>query len=110
MITNEILDFAKEMGIKDVSMDFDLVDTTDIPVAQSVDKIIEMRRYATEIGLNFYGTWETPYRVMMLNSWLKSPYAFCPAMEGTTIEYNGPHNSNQLLSYIPSDTTGAKYK
>ena len=24
--------------------------------------------------------------------------------------YNGPHNSNQLLSYIPSDTTGAKYK
>lgn len=86
-ITNEILDFAKEMGIKDVSMDFDLVDTTDIPVAQSVDKIIEMRRYATEIGLNFYGTWETPYRVMMLNSWLKSPYAFCPAMEGTTIEF-----------------------
>ncbi|NQE45187.1 hypothetical protein C5S31_04085 [ANME-1 cluster archaeon GoMg2] len=86
-INANILDFAIEMGIKDISMDFDLVDTTDIPVEQCVAKIIEMRRYAIQHGLNFYGTWETPYRNLMLSSWLNSPHAFCPAMEGSTIAF-----------------------
>lgn len=88
MIDESVIDFAKQMDIKDVSMDFDLVRSTKISTEDCVEKIIRLRRYAHQNGLNFYGTWETPYRNLMSNSWLNSPYAFCPAMEGRTLEFN----------------------
>lgn len=88
MIDEKIIDFAKKMAVKDVSMDFDLVRSTHISTEDCVDLIIKLRRYAHKNNINFYGTWETPYRNLMLNSWLISPYAFCPALEGKTLEFN----------------------
>ena len=88
LINEKVIDFANSIGVKDISMDFDLVRSIDIPVEDCVNKIISLRRYAHQNGLNFYGTWETPYRILMSNSWLSNPHAFCPAMEGKTIEFN----------------------
>jgi len=87
-IDTSIIDFGKEIGVKDISMDYDLVNTTLIPIKECVDKIIKLRKYANSIGMNFYGTWETPYRVLTTNSWLEKPHAFCPAFEGKTLEFN----------------------
>ncbi|WP_199245141.1 radical SAM protein [[Phormidium] sp. ETS-05] len=88
LIDQSIIDLAKEIGVKDVAMDFDLVRSIGITTESCVDKIIFLRRYANQKGLNFYGTWETPYRNLMSNSWVDAPHAFCPAMEGKTIEFN----------------------
>ena len=86
-IGTDMLDFAKDLGLKGVSMDFDLVDTNDISPEESVALILKMRRYAFDNDLDFNGTWETPYRHLMFFSWLDGPYAFCPAMEGNTLEF-----------------------
>jgi len=86
-IDTSVIDFAKEIGLKDISMDCDLVSSTAIPVDEFVEKIILLRRYANNSGLNFYGTWETPYRGLMAESWLTKPYSFCPAMEGKTLSF-----------------------
>ncbi len=87
-IDSTIVDWGKKIGIKDISMDFDLVNTTNIPVEKCVEKIISMRNYAKSKGINFYGTWETPFRILTSNSWVHSPHSFCPAFEGKTIEFN----------------------
>jgi uncharacterized protein len=88
LIDESIIDLAKEIGVKDMAMDFDLVRSTGITTESCVEKIILLRRYAHQQGLNFYGTWETPYRNLMSSSWLNTPHAFCPAMEGKTLEFN----------------------
>ncbi|MDJ1175155.1 radical SAM protein [Roseofilum capinflatum] len=88
LIDEQVIDLGKSLGVKDVSMDFDLVRSTAIPIEDCVNKIIDLRRYAHQQGLNFYGTWETPYRILMSHSWLSEPHAFCPSMEGKTIEFN----------------------
>ncbi len=88
LIDEQVIDLGKSLGVKDISMDFDLVRSTEIPIEDCVNKIICLRRYAHQQGLNFYGTWETPYRILMSNSWLSEPHAFCPSMEGRTIEFN----------------------
>ncbi|MBF2066676.1 MAG: hypothetical protein IGS39_19995 [Calothrix sp. C42_A2020_038] len=88
LIDESIVDLAKEIGVKDMAMDFDLVRSTGITTESCVEKIILLRRYAHQQGLNFYGTWETPYRNLMSSSWLNTPHAFCPAMEGKTLEFN----------------------
>ncbi|MDB9486950.1 radical SAM protein [Dolichospermum circinale CS-537/01] len=73
-INEDVIDFAKSIGVKDVSMDFDLVRSIHTSVEDCVNKIITLRRYAHQKGLNFYGTWETPYRILMSNSWLSTPH------------------------------------
>lgn len=88
LINEQVIDLGKSLGVKDISMDFDLVRSTDIPIEDCVNKIIYLRRYAHQQGLNFYGTWETPYRLLISNSWLSEPHSFCPSMEGRTIEFN----------------------
>lgn len=88
IIDESIIDFAKKLEVKDVSMDFDLVRSTHISTDDCVAMIIKLRRYAHQNNLNFYGTWETPCRNLMSNSWLNSPYSFCPAFEGKTLEFN----------------------
>ncbi|HEY9795294.1 MAG TPA: radical SAM protein [Leptolyngbyaceae cyanobacterium] len=88
LIDEAVIDLAKEIGVKDLSMDFDLVRSTSISTEDCVAKIITLRQYAHKNSLNFYGTWETPFRNLMSSSWLNSPYAFCPAMEGKTLEFN----------------------
>lgn len=88
LIDESIIDFGKSIDVKDISMDYDLVRTTAIPINKCVEKIIRLRRYANSLGLNFYGTWETPYRILTSNSWLEKAHAFCPAFEGNTIEFN----------------------
>ena len=88
LIDESVIDLAKDIGVKDIAMDFDLVRSIGITTKSCVDKIVTLRRYAHQKGLNFYGTWETPYRNLMSNSWLEAPHSFCPAMEGKTIEFN----------------------
>jgi uncharacterized protein len=83
----EVIDFAQSIGVKDIAFDCDLVDTTGIPVEEMVEKVLSFREHARALGMNFYGTWETPYRAVLHESWRERGHAFCPAMEGRTLSF-----------------------
>jgi radical SAM protein with 4Fe4S-binding SPASM domain len=86
-INNDIVDFAKEMNIKEITMDFDLVDIMDTPIEESIKKVLSIKKYALDNGIRLHGNWAQPYKNIFINSWLNTPYAYCPAIEGNTIEF-----------------------
>lgn len=87
-VDERIIDLAKKFGIKEISLDYDLVSSIETPIDKCVEKILRLRKYARKHGILLYGNWETPFRTLMSSSWLNAPYAYCPAMEGTTLEFN----------------------
>ena len=87
-IDEGVIDLAKSLGVVEVSMDYDLVSSTELPLAKCIERIVSLRSYAIRNGVNFYGNWETPFRILMSSSWLSSPHAYCPAMDGSTLEFN----------------------
>lgn len=87
-IDESVIDLAHSLGVEEISMDYDLVSSTEIPISECINKITTLRKYAQSKGMNFYGNWETPFRILMSISWLNSPHAYCPAMEGSTLEFN----------------------
>ena len=87
-IDEDVIDLAKSLGVEEVSMDYDLVSSIEIPMSKCIEKIMLLRSYAKKNGIHFYGNWETPFRILMSSSWLTSAHAYCPAMEGSTLEFN----------------------
>jgi radical SAM protein with 4Fe4S-binding SPASM domain len=86
-INNDIVDFAKEMNIKEITMDFDLVDIIDISIEESIAKVLSLKKYAFENGIIFSGNWADVYKNIFLNSWLYAPYAYCHALDGSSVEF-----------------------
>lgn len=87
LVGTDVIDIAIKYGISDVSMDFDLVNPNRFSPDACVNKAMAMRRYARANGVSFYGTWETPFRNLLTASWSNGPHAFCPAMQGETLEF-----------------------
>ena len=87
-IDESVIDLAFSLGIKEVSIDCDLVSSIDIPISDCVNKIMRLRRYARSREISVYGNWETPFRILMSSSWLEAPHAYCPAVDGSTLEFN----------------------
>lgn len=87
-VDERIIDLAKSFGIKEISLDFDLVSSIETPISECVEKIFQLRKHARTNGILLYGNWETPFRILMSSSWLNAPHAYCPAMEGSTLEFN----------------------
>jgi uncharacterized protein len=87
LINFGIIDFAKKFNISDISLDVDLANDDCLDIGQAIDKIMELRNYARSQGIKFYGTWETPYRILLTGSWITGIHSFCPAMEGKTLHY-----------------------
>lgn len=86
-INNDIIDFAKEINIKEITVDFDLVDIMDIPTEEAIEKVLSLRAYALKNNIRLHGNWAQPYKNIFTNSWLNKPYSYCPAIEGDTIEF-----------------------
>jgi len=86
-VNNDIIDFAKKMNIKEITLDFDLVDIMNTPTKESIQKVLLLKKYALKNGIRLHGNWAQPYKNIFTNSWLSSPYAYCPAIEGNTIEF-----------------------
>jgi len=86
-IDTDVLDLAAEYGVTDVSMDFDLVFSNRFTPQDCVAKLIRMRTHARSLGISFYGTWETPFRNLLNSVQSGIVGAFCPAMQGETLEF-----------------------
>lgn len=86
LINDEVIDLAVDLNVSDIALDFDLVSDFSLDITKCVELVMNLRKLAKSRGLKLYGTWETPYRNLMNQSWSKQPYSFCPAMEGKTLE------------------------
>ncbi|MEO5927203.1 MAG: SPASM domain-containing protein [Patescibacteria group bacterium] len=65
-----------------------LVDLISIAPAARVDKLMRLRRRAVALGIEFFGTWDTPFRNLTAESLLRASHGFCAAVQGHSLEFN----------------------
>ncbi len=83
----QLIDLAVELGVREIAMDFDLVNSVAYDIEECVDLVFDLRSYAGANGISLYGNWETPFKMLISQSWDKQPYAYCPAIDGSTLEF-----------------------
>lgn len=88
LIDTDIIDLATERGMTSIAFDYDLVILVGVPVTTRVDKLIQLKRYANERGIDFFGTWDSPFRNLTSETLLTGNHAFCAAVQGKSLEFN----------------------
>lgn len=79
-----IIDWAVARGMKDVRIDIDVVGMVEIPIESVVKKLMHIRRYAAERGIDVPGFWSRPAENLN-ESTLESCVAFCGAVRGNSM-------------------------
>ncbi len=88
LINTDIIDLAAQKGMTSIAFDYDLVSLIDISVVTRVEKLMRLKRYANERGIDFFGTWDSAFRNLTSKSLLIGNHAFCAAVEGKSLEFN----------------------
>ncbi len=88
LIDTDIIDLAAEKSMTSIAFDYDLINLIEVPVAVRVEKLIWLKRYANERNIDFFGTWDSPFRNLRSESLLFGNHAFCAAVEGKSLEFN----------------------
>lgn len=88
LVDIDILDLAVERGMTSIAFDYDLVGLLNVPIKQRVDKIMRLKKYANERGINFFGTWDSVFRNLTSESLIFESFAFCAAVEGRSLEFD----------------------
>lgn len=83
-LDESIIDWAVARGMKNVRIDIDVVDMVEIPVEEVVAKLVRIRRYAAERGVDVPGFWSRPAENLN-ESTLESRVAFCGAVRGNSM-------------------------
>jgi len=102
LVDTDIIDFAVERGMKSIAFDYDLIGLSSIPVGVRVEKLIRLKRYANQLGLEFFGTWDTVFRNLTSVSLLRHAHAFCAAVQGKSLEFN-VDGSMKLCGHTTTD-------
>ncbi|OGM96791.1 hypothetical protein A2532_02690 [Candidatus Wolfebacteria bacterium RIFOXYD2_FULL_48_11] len=88
LIDTDVIDLAAQRGMTSIAFDYDLVGLVDIPVTKRVAKLMHLKKYANNKGIDFFGTWDSAFRNLTSRSLLTENHAFCAAVEGKTLEFN----------------------
>lgn len=83
-LDESIIDWAVARGMKNVRIDIDVVDMMEISIKDVVAKLMRIRRYAAERGVDVPGFWSRPAENLN-ESTLESHVAFCGAVRGNSI-------------------------
>lgn len=87
-VDTDVLDLAIQRGMTSIAFDYDLIDLFNIPVEKRVAKLMHLKEYANKHGLDFFGTWDSPFRNLTSESLLAGDHAFCAAVQGKALEFN----------------------
>lgn len=83
-LDESIIDWAVQRGMVEVRIDIDVIGMVDITVKDIIDRLMRIRRYAKQKGINVPGFWSRP--VENLNdSTLDEHIAFCGAVRGNSM-------------------------
>ena len=88
LVDTDILDLAIERKMTSIAFDYDLVGLVHIPVEKRITKLMRLKKYANEHGVDFFGTWDSPFRNLTSESLLFGDHAFCAAVQGKSLEFN----------------------
>lgn len=91
LLDEKIIDWAVKQHMKEVRIDIDVIGMIEIPVEKIVEKLMGIRRYAQERGIEISGFWTRPSENLN-ESPLKSHVAFCGAVRGNSMCINPSGN------------------
>ena len=97
LVDTNFLDFVRSLGIRELSLEPDLIALVSNDYQKIVKKLFKLYKYGKLIGLNVYGYWSKPFAVLLKNR--MSPIAFCAPLRGEAIGINS-QGRVQLCSYI----------
>lgn len=83
-LDESIIDWAVARGMKNIRIDIDVVDMVEIPVEEVVAKLMCIRRYAAEKGVDVPGFWSRPAENLN-DPTLEDRVAFCGAVRGNSM-------------------------
>lgn len=79
------VDWCAENGFRSLAVDFDLVNSLGIPIDERVDFLTSMWQKCGKCGIEFFGTWITPFLNISNRSIIDKHYAFCKGVHGNSI-------------------------
>lgn len=88
LIDTDILDLAIERKMTSIAFDYDLVGLIHISIKKRIAKLMRLKKYANKHGIDFFGTWDSPFRNLTSESLLFGEHAFCSAVQGKALEFN----------------------
>ncbi len=88
LIDTDIVDLAAEREMVNIAFDYDLIGLVNVSVSERVEKLMRLKKYANSRGIDFFGTWDTPFRNLTSGSLLTDSQFFCAAVEGRSLEFN----------------------
>ncbi len=83
LLNNTFLDFVKDMGIKKLSLEPNLINLINRDYNKIVKKIFKLCKYGDSIGLTVDGYWKKPFSSLLRNRW--SPIGSCYSVRGESI-------------------------
>lgn len=83
-LDEKIIDWVAERRMREVRIDIDVIGMVEIPVKDVVTKLMWIRRYANERGIEIAGFWSRPAENLN-DSTLDAYIAFCGAVRGNSI-------------------------
>lgn len=86
-IDERIIDWASGRKMREVRIDIDIIGIVQTPIEDIVTKLMRIRRYAKDCGIEIAGFWSRPAENLN-DSALDSHVAFCGAVRGNSICLN----------------------
>ncbi len=83
------IDWCHTRGYTSLGFDFDLINPLSISVDERVEILHSMWIRAEELGMEFFGTWMTPFINITSKSIMQEEYAFCKGIHGRAISIDG---------------------
>lgn len=88
----EFIDWCHEQGYTSLGLDFDLVNPLLVSVDERVEILHSMWLRTEELGIEFFGTWMTPFVNLTSKSILSEEYAFCKGIQGRSFSVGSDGN------------------
>lgn len=86
-IDEKIIDWANERAMKEIRIDIDIIGMIQVSVENIVAKLMLLRKYAKDCGIEIAGFWSRPAENLN-DSTLDSHVAFCGMVRGNSICVN----------------------
>lgn len=91
-IDDSFIDWCESQGYLSVAYDFDLIHCLSVSTERQVELLAHSWKKFTDRGIEFFGTWETPFLNFSNESITEKRYGFCKAAIGQNLSVDSLGN------------------
>lgn len=91
-IDDTFIDWCESQGYLSVAYDFDLINCLTISTDVQVEFLVHTWKEFSKRGIEFFGTWETPFLNFSNESIVERRYGFCKAIIGKNLSVDSQLN------------------